>query len=153
MIFYSIWMIISIVWCTRQDSNLLPPGSKPGALSKWATSAHGRGKGGPQKLAQFLGKRDNNTKAGGLWMLSGHKSRRVDWPVVGRVGIEPTTPCLRGRCSTNWATDPRRNRHYFRVLLMQAAIVCRLLLFPKFSLAIPYEKIWGPRLIGFHILQ
>ena len=28
------------LWYTRQDSNLQPPGSKPGTLSSWATGAY-----------------------------------------------------------------------------------------------------------------
>ena len=31
------------------------------------------------------------------------------WLLVSPDGLEPSTPSLKGRCSTNWAKGPKRN--------------------------------------------
>ncbi len=36
--------------------------------------------------------------------------------LVGQVGLEPTANCLRGNCSTNWATDPNLKHKKISIL-------------------------------------
>lgn len=50
---------------------------------------------------EFMGKGDGGLEGAATRMRPGRRTRRATRPVVGRVGIEPTTVGLKGHCSTD----------------------------------------------------
>ena len=83
-------------WSGRQDSNLRPPGPKPGALPSWATS----------RFLKWRSRRESNPRSP-AWQAGMLTATPLDlyW-MVAWDGIEPPTQGFSVLCSTDWATKP-----------------------------------------------
>ena len=74
-------------WSGRQDSNLRPPGPKPGALPSWATSRF-----------KWRSRRESNPRSP-AWQAGMLTATPLDLiEMVTRTGFEPVYACVKGMC-------------------------------------------------------